>query len=325
MTNWFAAPERVDEWIARGSLATLQGERAVLIFRRDNGFWRVYHVAADMVALSQILSEVCGGHEINGVLTTDLVGRATDLEGVAGIYRERGFSDHNCLIRMSRAIPAQSVEGCTEGVVFASPEDVEEASAFLRRLLDPYTDQIPEEAEIREAAVRRNLLLVRHRKALGGLLLFETVGITSHLRYWYVDDGARNQGIGARLMHRFLSLTQASKRLILWVVRDNHDAIEKYRHYGFQPEALVDRIMIRRDNSGVQTIAELLKDIRPEFDFTTSQDFVADGMLDSYDMVTLVSDLDKAYGISISGVDIVPENFQNIAAIQTLLKKYGKA
>lgn len=73
------------------------------------------------------------------------------------------------------------------------------------------------------------------------------------------------------------------------------------------------------------TIAEILKEIRPEFDFTASQDFVGDGMLDSFDIVTLVSDLDKAYGISISGLDIVPENFQNIASIQKLLQKYGQA
>ena len=74
----------------------------------------------------------------------------------------------------------------------------------------------------------------------------------------------------------------------------------------------------------MQTIEEILKEIRPEFDFTASQDFIGDGMLDSYDIVTLVSDLDKAYGISISGLDIVPENFQNMASIQKLLQKYGK-
>jgi len=74
----------------------------------------------------------------------------------------------------------------------------------------------------------------------------------------------------------------------------------------------------------VPTIEEILKEIRPEFDFTASQDFVGDGMLDSYDIVTLVSDLDKAYGISISGLDIVPENFQNVASIQKLLQKYGR-
>ena len=72
------------------------------------------------------------------------------------------------------------------------------------------------------------------------------------------------------------------------------------------------------------TIEEILKEIRPEFDFTASQDFVGDGMLDSYDIVTLVSDLDKAHGISIAGVDIVPENFQNIASIEGLLRKYTR-
>jgi methoxymalonate biosynthesis acyl carrier protein len=73
----------------------------------------------------------------------------------------------------------------------------------------------------------------------------------------------------------------------------------------------------------MKPIAEILKEIRPEFDFTASNDFMADGMLDSFDMVTLVSALDKTFGISIPGTDIVPENFQNIGAIEALLRKCG--
>jgi acyl carrier protein len=73
----------------------------------------------------------------------------------------------------------------------------------------------------------------------------------------------------------------------------------------------------------MKSVAEILKEIRPEFDFTTSEDFIADGMLDSYDMVMLVATLDKTYGISIGGVEIVPENFMNLKAIEALLGKYG--
>ncbi len=73
----------------------------------------------------------------------------------------------------------------------------------------------------------------------------------------------------------------------------------------------------------MKTLADILKEIRPEFDFTTSQDFIADGMLDSFDVVTLVSTLDKTHGISIEGVDILPENFKNLQTIETLLRKYG--
>jgi len=36
-----------------------------------------------------------------------------------------------------------------------------------------------------------------------------------------------------------------------------------------------------------------------------------------------VATLDKTHGISIEGVDIVPEHFKNLAAITALLKKYG--
>ena len=75
----------------------------------------------------------------------------------------------------------------------------------------------------------------------------------------------------------------------------------------------------------MSTVLDILAQIRPEFDFSQSSDFFEDGMLDSFDLVTLVSELDKAYGISIDGLHIVPENFQNVAAIEALLSRNGVA
>ena len=73
----------------------------------------------------------------------------------------------------------------------------------------------------------------------------------------------------------------------------------------------------------MKTVLEILKEIRPEFDFASSRDFIGDGMLDSFDMVTLVASLDQNFGISIEGTDIVPEHFQNVETIETLLRKAG--
>ena len=70
------------------------------------------------------------------------------------------------------------------------------------------------------------------------------------------------------------------------------------------------------------TVERVLKSIRPEVDFSTSTDFISDGMLDSFDIVTLVSELDRTFNVSIAGVDILPENFSNIPAIERLLQKY---
>ena len=73
----------------------------------------------------------------------------------------------------------------------------------------------------------------------------------------------------------------------------------------------------------MNSIEQILQNIRPEFDFRTSSDFIEDGLLDSLDVVTLVSDLDRTFGISIDGVDILPEHFCNLTAIEALLAKYG--
>jgi acyl carrier protein len=71
------------------------------------------------------------------------------------------------------------------------------------------------------------------------------------------------------------------------------------------------------------TVHNLLSEIRPEFDFSKSSNFVAEGLLDSFDIVQLVTALDEAYNISIDGVDILPENFSNVESIKATLIKNG--
>lgn len=73
-----------------------------------------------------------------------------------------------------------------------------------------------------------------------------------------------------------------------------------------------------------EQIIKILTELRPEFDFTQKGvNFIEEGMLDSFDMVNLVNDLDSTFGISIDGVDILPENFGTVDAIEQLLKKNG--
>ena len=70
-------------------------------------------------------------------------------------------------------------------------------------------------------------------------------------------------------------------------------------------------------------IINILKEVRPEFDFNQDMNFIDEGMLDSFDIVSLVTNLDEHYGISIDGMDIVAENFESVNAIVNLLTKNG--
>jgi len=70
-------------------------------------------------------------------------------------------------------------------------------------------------------------------------------------------------------------------------------------------------------------IVKILQNIRPEFNFEDNVDFFEIGMLDSFDMLSLISDLEKEFDIKINGIDIIPENFNSLNSIKDLLNKYG--
>lgn len=73
----------------------------------------------------------------------------------------------------------------------------------------------------------------------------------------------------------------------------------------------------------MEKIMNILVGIRPESDFKNSQDFIIDGLLDSFDLVVLVSELESTYGILIDALDILPENFCNVEAIAKVIVKNG--
>ena len=73
----------------------------------------------------------------------------------------------------------------------------------------------------------------------------------------------------------------------------------------------------------MEHIYSILQELRPEFDYHNSDNFIEDGMLDSFDIVSLVTELEDQYSIRIDGLDIVPENFASAAAIASIITKNG--
>jgi acyl carrier protein len=73
-----------------------------------------------------------------------------------------------------------------------------------------------------------------------------------------------------------------------------------------------------------EKILRILKEVQPDFAFEGGVDFIEEGYLDSFDVVTLVSDLESAFGILISALEIVPENFGTVRAIAALVERSEK-
>ncbi len=65
----------------------------------------------------------------------------------------------------------------------------------------------------------------------------------------------------------------------------------------------------------------ILREIHPEVDYDKEIHLVDDGIFDSLDIVSLISEIAVSFGIKIPANEIVPENFNSVAAILKLLEE----
>lgn len=73
-----------------------------------------------------------------------------------------------------------------------------------------------------------------------------------------------------------------------------------------------------------EQLLSILKDIKPEVDFETATDLIDAGTLDSFDIVTVVVELNDAFDVEISVDDLVPENLNSVDAMIELLEGLQK-
>ena len=68
-------------------------------------------------------------------------------------------------------------------------------------------------------------------------------------------------------------------------------------------------------------LLELLKGIRPDVDFETETALIDDGILDSFDVVSIISELDDEFGVQIRIAELDPDNFNYLQSIWSLVQK----
>jgi len=71
-------------------------------------------------------------------------------------------------------------------------------------------------------------------------------------------------------------------------------------------------------------ILSMLKELQPTYEFEKGADFIEQGYLDSFDVVTLVAELEETFSVSLSALDIVPENFASVVSICALVQRSKK-
>ena len=68
-------------------------------------------------------------------------------------------------------------------------------------------------------------------------------------------------------------------------------------------------------------LMKILSEINPDIDFETEDALIDGGILDSFDIVTLVAEIDDAFGVAIPAEALIPENFNSARAILSLIRR----
>ena len=242
-TNFFPVEKRLLDWIARGELALEQTNGVALFFRKDRDFQHLYYCASDVGALQTGLSTLSALKSEKVVL--DIVGKEPGLAEFLTKWEQSGFRCYTKLLRMAR-IATPVAAGADEEIGFAQAGDAAQILSLLEQEFDCYGEQIPLLYELEAAIAQKQILVARRDGEVAGLLFFETQGVSSTLRFWTVGGKFQGLGLGSALMRRYFTTQNVVKRFVLWVAADNANAIQKYEHYGYKPDGLVDYVLVNQ-------------------------------------------------------------------------------
>lgn len=71
----------------------------------------------------------------------------------------------------------------------------------------------------------------------------------------------------------------------------------------------------------MEKLLEILEDIRPDVDFNEEKELMDGGILDSFDVVTIISELNDEYDIHITVDELKPENFNSVECIMAMVNR----
>jgi hypothetical protein len=240
-TNFFLSETSIERHSRNTQLFGTAIDGAAVILRRDRDFFHLYvHFCVESRLLS-ILDTLDPVH----TYVADVVSRADSHIEVEKILEKAGFKSHRKLQRLQRSPGELPVATKTQGLEFANFDMSKNILDILELHFDRFSEQLPEIEEIRNVIRDRRILVAIRENSVAGFLYFEPNGLSSVLRYWFVDPKFRDGKIGGNLIRRYLEVECAGKTSHLWVVTDNINAKDRYNHYDYTFTDLTDHVLIR--------------------------------------------------------------------------------
>ena len=74
----------------------------------------------------------------------------------------------------------------------------------------------------------------------------------------------------------------------------------------------------------LEKLTELLKGLHPEADIENEDGLIDNGILNSFDIVTIIAEVDDMFDVKIPASEIVPENFNSAEALWKMVERLSE-
>lgn len=71
----------------------------------------------------------------------------------------------------------------------------------------------------------------------------------------------------------------------------------------------------------MEKLMKIMEEVRPDVDFKNETELIDADILDSFDIIAIVSEINDVFGIEINVNDLLPENFNSVEALFELITK----
>ena len=245
ITNFFPDPFRHSLWIEKGELSFGETGESLFLLRENSFFYSLFYVSTTLEALKSDLALFLVKHQ-GETLVADVVGNQDNVTA-RQVFLDLGFQQYASLTRMSRINNSpETVYKKNLRIVNGNVADAGVVYELLNQYFDPLAEQLPLLEELEDFAKKGQLIVYKENGEIGGFIIYELQGKTSYLRYWLVHPEFRGKRIGSALFTELLSRSADARRLILWVMDTNHNAVNMYQHFGAEFEMMFNYVLIKR-------------------------------------------------------------------------------
>lgn len=245
VTNFFPEENRLNLWIGKKIFFEEHFSNSVMFFRKNETFYNLYFVTTDTISLSNLLLHLKSVN-YDKLFVTDIIGRESGLNNILSIFENNDYFQYTSLQRMISSSHFESQDGIIKNVKSARTGQAPEILHLLYHYFDPFAEQLPYIEEINHWIESQTLKVIEENNKIIGFVIYDLIGLTSNLRYWFVHPDHRNKNIGSALLRTYFQHSINANRLLFWVIKSNQNAIKRYLHYGYRQENLNDYVMINK-------------------------------------------------------------------------------